>query len=93
MSSCFDAPGNSHLKSEGHPQGIATKKNKTMNDKILANGLCLFLFCSCLHADTHTADSPAYADVSKALADAAPGDTVLVPAGNATWANQLKRDL
>ena len=35
------------------------------------------------------AASPSYADVSAAVAAANPGDTVNVPAGNATWASQL----
>jgi PKD repeat protein len=36
-----------------------------------------------------TAASPSYADVSAAVNSAVPGDTVLVPAGSATWASTL----
>lgn len=35
------------------------------------------------------ADSPSYADVSAAIYEASPGDTVIVPNGSATWSNQL----
>jgi hypothetical protein len=48
----------------------------------------LLLSTISLRADTHIT-SPAYADVSKAVADAAPGDTVLVLAGTATWTSGL----
>ncbi|NLW50240.1 MAG: hypothetical protein GXY85_05270 [Candidatus Brocadiaceae bacterium] len=37
------------------------------------------------YAETHTAASPAYADVKAAIDAAGPGDTVVVPAGTATW--------
>ena len=40
-------------------------------------------------ADTIPAASPSYDDVSAAVASAAPGDTVTVPAGSATWTSQL----
>jgi PKD repeat protein len=36
-----------------------------------------------------TAASPSYADVSAAIAAATSGDTVMVPAGSATWSSQL----
>jgi PKD repeat protein len=36
-----------------------------------------------------TAASPSFADVSASLAIALPGDTIVVPEGTATWANQL----
>lgn len=38
---------------------------------------------------THTAASPAYADVLAKVSIAARGDTVAVPAGSATWTSQL----
>jgi PKD repeat protein len=41
------------------------------------------------YADVITAASPSYADVSAAVAAASRGDTVIVPAGAATWASQL----
>ncbi|RPJ57218.1 MAG: hypothetical protein EHM12_09415, partial [Dehalococcoidia bacterium] len=40
-------------------------------------------------ADIHTAETPSYADVSKAVAAADAGDTVLVPPGSATWDKPL----
>ena len=52
-------------------------------------------FCSCVlavaltalfaRADTHTAASASYADVSAAVTAASSGDTVVVPSGSATW--------
>jgi hypothetical protein len=38
---------------------------------------------------TITAASPSYADVSAAVSSASSGDTVIVPAGTATWSSQL----
>jgi hypothetical protein len=35
------------------------------------------------------AASPSYADVSAAVSAAVPGDTIIVPAGTATWSSQL----
>ncbi|MGB8953530.1 MAG: hypothetical protein WCC06_12800 [Candidatus Aminicenantales bacterium] len=55
----------------------------------------LVICSSCLYkspnisADTHTAASPSFADVSSAIYVAQSGDTVIVPAGRATWASQL----
>lgn len=46
------------------------------------------LACRAMGA-TITASSPAYADVSNAVASAASGDTVRIPAGGATWTNYL----
>jgi len=52
-------------------------------------GFCVSITES--YADTHTAASPSYADVSAAIAAADAGDTVNVPAGggSATWTNTL----
>jgi PKD repeat protein len=41
------------------------------------------------YADAITAASPSYADVSAAIAKAKEGDTVIIPAGVATWSRQL----
>ena len=46
---------------------------------------CLYSFGGETYADTHTAGSCSYADVSAAVAAASPGDTVNVPAGSCTW--------
>jgi hypothetical protein len=54
--------------------------------------ICLNFFCeSPSHAPGTgiTAASPSYADVAAAIAIAKSGDTVIVPAGAATWNNQL----
>jgi len=40
-------------------------------------------------ANTITAASPSLADVKAAIASASPGDTVLVPAGTATWSGHV----
>jgi chitodextrinase len=59
--------------------------------------LSIFLFGLCVsiskvYADVHIAETPSYADVSKAVADAEPGDTVFVKVGTATWNNTLTID-
>jgi hypothetical protein len=41
-------------------------------------------------ADTHLAASCSLADVSKAITGSSPRDTVLVPAGSATWTSTLR---
>jgi PKD repeat protein len=41
------------------------------------------------NSNTITASSPSFADVSAAIALANPGDTIVVPAGTATWSSQL----
>ena len=41
-------------------------------------------------AATKTAASASYADVSAAVSAASPGDTIIVPAGNATWNARLE---
>jgi hypothetical protein len=51
-----------------------------------------FSFCASIadvYADTHTAKSCSYADVSAAIISASPEDTVLVPSGTCTWSNTL----
>jgi len=42
-----------------------------------------------LPANTHKAASASFSDVSAAISAAPSGDTVLVPAGSATWSDQL----
>ena len=42
-----------------------------------------------VHAVTRNALSPSYTDVNNAVASAASGDTVNVPAGTATWSSTL----
>jgi len=52
----------------------------------------LFVVCAAAagaYADTHTAASASYADVSAAVTAAASGDTVVVPAGTASWSSSL----
>jgi hypothetical protein len=50
---------------------------------------CFSVFVTEVHADTHTAASCAYSDVSAAVAAASAGDTVSVPAGACTWNTRL----
>jgi hypothetical protein len=50
---------------------------------------CFYLFIAEIHADTLTAASCSYHDVSQAIADASPEDSVFVPAGNCTWYSSL----
>ena len=51
--------------------------------------LVLILTVRPLFADTHTAASCSYADVSAAITAASAGDTVSVPAGSATWSSRI----
>lgn len=48
-----------------------------------------FVFASVSHAAVINAASPSYSDVSAAISSASSGDTVIVPAGNATWTSRL----
>lgn len=52
-------------------------------------GLSAFL-CLGVQAATVSARSPSQADVAKAVADANNGDTILIPAGTATWSSTLR---
>lgn len=49
----------------------------------------LFLASGVVHAKTVTALSPSLADVSRAISSAADGDTIVVPAGTASWTSSL----
>jgi hypothetical protein len=51
--------------------------------------LVLVLLNAPMQADVHLAETPSYSDVSKAVADASSGDTVLVQAGTAVWTSAL----
>jgi hypothetical protein len=51
--------------------------------------LLLILTSAFLFADTHTAATCSYANVNTAYTAASSGDTVIIPAGSATWDNQL----
>lgn len=48
-----------------------------------------YAFVAEIHADTHTAASCSYSDVSSAIAAASPEDTVYVPAGTCSWSSTL----
>ena len=47
--------------------------------------LLLLSSTAAIHASTRNAASPSYADVNTAVTAAANGDTVMIPAGTATW--------
>src|SRR6266446_6348618 len=49
----------------------------------------IFLIASHIHASTITAASTSRSDVAAAIASAADGDTVQIPAGNSTWSSTL----
>lgn len=51
--------------------------------------LIILLFITPAWADTHTAVSCEYSEVSARVADAGAGDTVTIPAGSCTWASTL----
>ena len=51
-----------------------------------------FILCTSvaeIYADTHTAASCSYSDVSNAISAASSGDTVLIPSGSCTWSSSL----
>ena len=50
---------------------------------------CFWPFLATAQAATINARSPSFADVSTAVASAAKGDTVIVPAGTASWTKTL----
>lgn len=59
---------------------------------IFVSFVFFFIFCcptADIGADTHTAASCSYSDVSSAINAASSGDTVSVPAGSCTWNNTL----
>lgn len=64
---------------------------KARNTLILFSIFYLSFFASVgdIYADTITAASASYSDVSAAISAASPGDTVICPPGAATWATQL----
>ncbi|MCK4421312.1 T9SS type A sorting domain-containing protein [candidate division WOR-3 bacterium] len=51
------------------------------------SGFCLFV--AGIYADTRTAASPSYVDVSDVVSAANSGDTVIVPSGSAIWSSAL----
>lgn len=66
---------------------------KFPNKKIWLSALfCAMSYCAPgaeIFAATRTAASASYADVSAAVSSASAGDTVVVPAGTATWSSSL----
>jgi hypothetical protein len=67
------------------------KMTLTKNLFIISMGF-IFVFCmpiSRSYGSTINALSPSYSDVSSAVSSASVGDTVIVPAGSATWSSQL----
>jgi hypothetical protein len=82
---------------------ISCKKNKSkkiqrvlklITKKILfVIPVCYCFYCISIttgaYAETLTAGSCSLADVSSAISNASPGDTVLVPAGTCTWSTTL----
>jgi hypothetical protein len=54
--------------------------------------LCILSCASSVHADTHAAASCSQAHVEAAIAAASRGDTVTVPAGSCSWAEELVID-
>src|SRR5437879_4234507 len=52
-------------------------------------GALLFAASGAAQAKSITALSPSFSDVSRAIASAVDGDTVIIPAGTATWTSQL----
>ncbi len=70
-------------------QRVHAAKGDEMRRQLAAVVLLMTAWTSAVHADTIRAESVAYADVSAAVAEVRPGDTVLVPEGTATWDTTL----
>jgi hypothetical protein len=59
--------------------------NKRMMLSLTATGWCMLAFASAVQGATRTAASLSQGDVQEAVDAAGDGDTVLLPAGTATW--------
>lgn len=71
-------------------KGICVSIRKTRRSAFPTVALLMLLtLCNTLRATTITARSCSLADVSTAVAAAASGDTVAIPAGSATWAGTV----
>ncbi len=81
-------PGRCHWY--GFSSAVTSAMNFTGSTAILL-AVCMTFTLSAgrLGASTRTAASASYTDVSAAVSAAARGDTVLVPAGSATWSSTL----
>jgi hypothetical protein len=78
-----------------HPPGRATNQGKTVKMIPASLRLCGPVLCLCAGvisapATTNTAASASYADVALAVAAAADGDTVKIPAGTELWSSTLQ---
>ena len=74
------------------PIGYDASTNLTINTTQLSVGTHNFSIDAEIYTppqDAIYADSPSLADVQAAIAAASPGQTVIVPAGSATWNSQL----
>jgi hypothetical protein len=65
------------------------KMNRLNSMMVLSVGAAAFGLCDAAAAATVAAASCSYSAVSSAVSAAAPGDTVIVPAGNCTWSSTL----
>jgi hypothetical protein len=72
------------------------KKNPATKSRFVLSLMVYLLVACCLlladvYADTHTAASCSRTDVQNAINAASDGDTVLIPAGSATWQSSSPR--
>jgi len=76
----------------GHPASArrATARRGRKLSALLA--ALLFAASGAAQAKTITALTPSFFDVNKAIGSAVDGDTVIIPAGKATWTTQLALD-
>ncbi len=80
----------STLQNPGHTYAAAGAHSVTLTAKSGSNSSSISKTLSVTYADVIQAASPSYADVVAAISIAKAGDTVLVPAGAATWSQRLE---
>ena len=82
-----NAVGAGRFRSSDSDSPFWPRANYTILNSVLA--ALLFATSSTAQATTFNAASPSLADVRAAIASAASGDTVAIPAGTATWSSTL----
>jgi len=77
------------VRNPSHTYAAAGAQSVTLTVKAGSNSSSINKTISVTYADVIQAASPSFADVKSAIASAKSGDTVMVPAGRATWDQQL----
>ena len=85
----FGDSATSTLQNPSHTYAAGGAHSITLTVKSGSNSSSISKTISVTYADVIQAASPSYADVVAAISTANAGDTVLIPAGKATWTSQL----